>query len=168
MIGKFCNRFVPIPVLSLCRPSSGRFEDPWADEDTLLGHPEKDVLSYLETCASALGVALDLEAKIGALRKLRSVTLRGAGEGIAVSRAKLTTGNASSSALGEFGRLARNDSDVLKNGAAERGNGVKNKTVTLSSAQDVYAAVTTALSRALVHCKRFEVCGGKRKRILQI
>lgn len=33
----------------------------------------------------------------------------------------------------------------------------------VSSAQDVYSAVTTALSQALVHCKRFEVCLEMRK-----
>eukprot|EP00752_Nemacystus_decipiens_P007665 g6853.t1 len=110
-----------------------RFEDPWADEETVLGHPEKDVLSYLETCASALGLALDLEAKICALRTLRSVTAE------------------------ESGGASANDSGILKNRVVEGGGGSRNNTATVSSAQEVYAAVTAALSRALVHCKRFEV-----------
>lgn len=132
--------FVPIAVRLLCPPSSGRFEDPWADEETVLGHPEKDVLSYLETCASALGLALDLEAKNCSLRTLRSVT------------------------AGEIGAGSGKDSGVQKNGVVESAEGSINKTATVSSAQDVYAAVTTALSRALVHCKRFEVCRGKPKK----
>lgn len=131
-------------MLSLCPPSSGRFEDPWADEETVLGHPEKDVLTYLETCASALGLALDLEAKISALRALRATALGDGDGGIAASTECSTTGSASSSTMGEFG-----------------GEGVRNKPATISSAKDIYAAVTTALSRALVHCKRFEVRGGK-------
>lgn len=148
-------------ILSLCPRSSGRFEDPWADEESVVGHPEKDVLSYLETCASALGLALDLEAKICALRTLSSVTLTDGGGGMAPPKATPTSGPASSSALGEFGGGSGKCSGVRSDGVAERGEGVKNKTATISSVQDVYASITTALSQALVHCKRFEVCGGE-------
>lgn len=156
----FCSK----PV-ALCRyPSySGRFEDPWADEETVLGHPEKEVLSYLETCASTLGLALDLEAKVRALETLRSVTLAEGGGIIAASTAKTTTGSASSYALGELDGDSGNDVGVRKDGGIDRGESVSNNTATVSSAQDVYATVTTALSRALVHCKRFEVCCGDQK-----
>jgi len=76
--GSLCHSIVAL--LSLSPPLypfllRGRFEDPWADEETVLGHPEKDVISYLETSASALGLALDREAKTRALRALRSVTV---------------------------------------------------------------------------------------------
>lgn len=152
--------FVDQPVLSLRPPSLGRFEDPWADEETVLGHPGKDVLSYLETCASALGVALDLEAKKGALRTLRSLTLRVVGGDLAAST-KNTSASLPSGGKVEEG--SGRGTGAEKNGERDRGDGVGKKIGAISSAQDVYAAVTTALSQALVHCKRFEVRGGKQR-----
>lgn len=154
--------FRPWSVLSLRPPTSGRFEDPWADEEMVLGHPEKEVLSYLDTCASALGLALDLEAKICALRTLRSATLGDGSGATAAPTATPATASASSSGSGESGADLRNSSGTRKDEAARAGEGVRHKPgTTVSSTQDVYAAVATALSRALVHCKRFEVSTGR-------
>ncbi|CAM9191404.1 unnamed protein product, partial [Ectocarpus sp. 13 AM-2016] len=125
-----------------------RFEDPWADEETVMWHPEKDVLAYLETCASELGLALDREAKSRALQRLRSITLD---EDTAVATAPSRPTSSSTPAAGKTpGGGVR---------AAKRDGGEKSRDegASVSSAQDVYAAVATSMSQALVHCTRFEV-----------
>ncbi len=156
----FARRFSPSlhpPPPTLCR-LWGRFEDPWADEDTVRGHPEKDVISYLETSASALGLALDREAKTLALRTLRSLTVVEGVDAGATTEAKTAADRPASppAAEGLQTGTARNGSGVHEDIASERYGEVKNFG-RISSVQDVYAAVTTALSEALVHCKRFEV-----------
>lgn len=127
------------------------------------------MLTYLETCATALGLALDQEAKTCALRMLQSVTLReevaATTKPAAAARASTATTNGrASSDTGEpfSGGVGKGGGAMLgKNGAAKKGREGEGKEdrggPTVSSAQDLYAAVTTTLSRALVHCKRFEV-----------
>lgn len=144
------NSATALTFLARCRPA--RFEDPWADEETVTWHPEKDVLAYLETCASELGLALDREAKTRALRRLRSITLD---EDTAVAPASSRPGTSSPPAAGKTP-----GGGVPKYGTAKRDGGEKSRheSASVSSAQDIYAAVANSMSQALVHCTRFEVC----------
>ncbi|CAM9127974.1 unnamed protein product, partial [Hapterophycus canaliculatus] len=161
--------WVAIPI----RPGAGsravrgifcvdRFEDPWADEETVTWHPEKDVVAYLETSASALGLALDREAKASALRTLRSMVLEEGSQDPVIATAMTPTGGGPSSSPAVVARGGMIRSSVTeKDGPVKMGKGgTKDKlegAYAVPSAQDVYSAVTTALSQALVHCKRFEV-----------
>ena len=136
-----------------------RFEDPCADEEEVKFNPESGVLAFLETCASALGLALDREAKACALQKLRSTRLvestSTAGDA-PLARRKGTRDAGESVIRGGGG----GDGSGGGGGGGEGvGSGVRKMdgTRVISSATDVYVAVTDALAQALVHCERFEV-----------
>ena len=141
-----------------------RFEDPCADEEEIKFHPESGVLAFLETCASALGLTLDREAKACALQTLRAVRLVESG----TTSSTTTTGDDATPArkkgTGEAGESVVRSGDGGGGGGGGvggRGGGGVLKTKDgrrcISSATDVYAAVTDTLSQALVHCERFEV-----------
>ena len=117
-----------------------RFEEPSTDKEAVMFHPEDDVRSFLEDCASSLGLALDREVKNRALRRLHSVCFAESGSATTVS----PDGGGGD---GQTSRCPVEEDCAVKNGGDR----------IISSVEDIYAAATAALSEALVHCKRFEV-----------
>lgn len=117
-------------------PYSVSFEEPWADDEMVAQHPESDVRTFLEASAASLGLVLDREAKIRALQGLCSISI-GNEEGKPSSRIDKASMSATPGDRESSGK------------EGDDGN--------IRCAEDVYAAVVTALSQALVHCERFEV-----------
>lgn len=113
-----------------------RFEEPWADEAMIARHPENDVRTFLEDSAVALGLVLDREAKTRALLELRSIRLADDAEQNSAGGDNVR----SVSGAGDMKRIVKGERDRV-----------------IACAEDVYAAVVETLSKALVHCQRFEV-----------
>lgn len=113
-----------------------RFEEPWADEIMIAQHPETDIRTFLEDSAVSLGLVLDREAKTRALLELRSIHLADDAE------------QTSAGCHNARGVSGAGDMKYTAKGKRARG---------ISCAEDVYAVVIGALSKALVHCQRFEV-----------
>lgn len=121
-----------------------RFEDARAENDAVAVHPENGVHAFLETCASSLGLALDREAKTCALRTLRSFVLD-----------EDTMASVSSAGGGQSSSKGRK---LVTPCGGDGGNTASQKKGdVISSTESIFAAVSGALTKALVHCERFEV-----------
>lgn len=144
---------------------------------TILRHPESDVSTFLEACAASLGLVLDRDAKSRALLELRSIRLAednvdgknvfsaiGGGKKPASPPLRSPDGiNLDSIAKSErkVGNQATTRSPrstaSMKGRDANTSRRPGSGDPEIRCADDVYAAVATALSKALVHCQRFEV-----------
>lgn len=140
-------------------------------------HPESDVSTFLEACAASLGLVLDRDAKTRALLELRSIRLAdgdvdeknilsaiGGDNNTAMWPPRSPDGINHNSIANNEGKAGDQTATRSPRSAGDmKGRDVKTSgrsgggDQAITCAEDVYAAVATALSKALVHCQRFEV-----------
>lgn len=119
-------------------PPRNSFDKSQATSSSAVQYANDDIRKFLEMSAAQLGLALDREAKSRALEGLRRSVVEG-GAHCSDTQTEKIRGIESPENLEGAWVTKGEDRSII------------------SSAKDVYAAVTTALARALVHCERFEV-----------
>lgn len=114
------------------------FENSQTTSSSAVQYANDDIRKFLEMSAAQLGLALDREAKSRALEGLRRSVVEDGAHCSNMQTEKIG-GIESPETLEEARDTKGEDRPII------------------SSAKDVYAAVTTAIAKALVHCERFEV-----------